>query len=140
MSQPLQPDVPDQPPLPPVVRDVAISVVRDFTGKIVGGLLGAAAAAGITVSAQTSQALTTAVFAVLIVGGQMLYYAAVRWAEQRWPGVGRLLGAARAPSYGAELPVHLRPVVDHELTEAEVLALQRKLQTQLAKPVKVVPR
>lgn len=130
MSRPVPPD--EEPPTPPpALQDVAISLVRDFTGKIAGGILGAAAAVGITVSTQMSEALTNAVFAVLIVAGQLLYYAAVRWAEQRWPVLGRLLGAARAPSYGVDLPVHMRAVVDHELTETEIAALKRRLESAL---------
>lgn len=140
MTHPLPPEPAATAPLPGPAKDLAVSIVRDVAGKVVGGVLGAAAAAGVTVPAELSKALTAAVFAVLIVSGQVLYYVLVRLAEQRWPAVGRLLGAARAPSYGVSLPVHVRAVIDHELTEAEYLQLRQRLQDRLSRDLGAAPR
>jgi hypothetical protein len=110
------------------VSDLITSIVRDTTGKIVGALVGLALAAGVTIPADMSAQATAVVSGALAVACQIAYYVAVRAAEQRWPAVGRLLGAARAPAYGIEVPIHTRLVVDHEATMAEALRVQGQVK------------
>lgn len=112
------------------MSDVLTSIVRDVTGKVVGGIVGLALTAGVTIPAEMSAQLTVAVGGVITLVCQIVYYVAVRAAEQHWPTVGRLLGTARSPAYGLDLPVHARLVVDHEATEAEaarILQAVRKM-------------
>jgi hypothetical protein len=40
------------------------------------------------------------------------YYALGRALEARWPALGRLLGSARPPAYGTDVPIRFRAEVD----------------------------
>jgi len=50
---------------------------------------------GIVLDEDTSAQLAAGVTGLVLV----VYYAVVRWLEQRWPWVGRLLGSTRQPVY-----------------------------------------
>ncbi|MFC6936683.1 hypothetical protein ACFQHO_44750 [Actinomadura yumaensis] len=113
------------------MSDLITSIIRDWTGKLVGAVVGLALAAGVTIPADLSAQATAAISGVMLVAVQLVYYVAVRAAEQRWPAAGRLLGAASAPGYGLNVPIHTRLVIDHEKTGAEVAAFYQQLQNQL---------
>ena len=111
--------------------DLVISIIRDLTGKAVGGVLGLVAAAGVVVPADLSDRLTVVLAAAVLVAVQVVYYVAVRWAEARWPIVGRLLGAARPPNYGITMPIYLKTVIDREATMAEAERIHTDVQTRV---------
>jgi len=75
--------------------DTIPSLIRTWVPLAVAWLVGFLASLGIQVDDGTQAALASAIGA--IVAGA--YYAAVRWAEQRWPWVGRFLGSAKQPTY-----------------------------------------
>lgn len=60
-----------------------------------GAIVWLAAHAGIVIDEQTSQAATLAATGIVVA----VWYALVRQLERRWPAVGWLLGAPKAPSY-----------------------------------------
>lgn len=68
------------------------SIVRTLSPLVVGWLLSLPVTAALGVDQGTLTALVT----VALSAG---YYVAVRALEQRWPGVGVLLGSARQPVY-----------------------------------------
>lgn len=113
------------------MSDLATSILRDVTGKVVGMIVGLALAAGVTIPADLSAQMTVAVGGTLTLTAQVAYYVAVRWAEQHWSAAGRLLGAAREPSYGIDLPVHARVVIDHEAVAAEAQRIHQEVQERL---------
>lgn len=110
------------------MSDILTSVIRDVTGKAVGAIVGLALAAGVTIPTEMSTQAAAVISGCLALACQIVYYVAVRAAEQRWPAAGRLLGAARAPAYGIEVPIHTRIVVDHEATMAEALRVQGQVK------------
>lgn len=74
------------------MSDNVTSIIRTVVPVIVGTAISWLARKGIDVDgAAVAQAIT-----VIIIGA---YYAAVRWAENRWPRAGWLLGSAKAPTY-----------------------------------------
>ncbi|WP_029135339.1 hypothetical protein [Nakamurella lactea] len=75
--------------------DTIPSLIRTWVPLAVAWLVGFLASLGIQVDSGTQAALASAIGA--IVAGA--YYAAVRWAEQRWPWVGRFLGSTKQPVY-----------------------------------------
>lgn len=84
------------------MSNVVTSLVRTLAAQLVGGLAGIAAALGIAVPADLSEQATVALASALLVVVQMVYYVAARWAERRWPSLGRLLlWSGRQPSYSA---------------------------------------
>lgn len=76
------------------VADLWGSVVRTGIPTIVGGILGALAAAGLNLDAQSQSGLIVLLVGVL----QALYYAAAKAITTRWPSTGWLLGGVPAPS------------------------------------------
>lgn len=68
------------------------SIIRTFVPVVVGVIVGQAARIGFDLDAGAVTAIVTVVVATV-------YHAAVRWLETRWPGLGVLLGWAKAPSY-----------------------------------------
>ena len=82
-----------------MTNDYITSMIRTWVPIVVGSLIAAAAERfGITDidSAQVSTAVTGIIIAV--------YYAIVRWLEQKRPSLGILLGRRTSPSY-AETPI-----------------------------------
>lgn len=80
------------------MSDKVISWVRTAVPIAIGVFVTwLATQAGVVLDADTSAALSSATTGLVIT----VYYTAVRWAESRWPAVGWLLGAAKAPVYFA---------------------------------------
>ena len=84
------------------MSNIITSIVRTLASKVVGGLLGVAAALGVAVPAELSEQATVALSGAMFVAIQFVYYVAARWAERRWPVLGRLLlWSGRQPVYQA---------------------------------------
>lgn len=113
------------------MSDLLTSILRDLTGKIVGAVIGMALAAGVAIPADLSAHLAVVVSSALAVVCQIAYYIAVRIAEQRWPAAGRLLGAAKVPSYALDAPVRVTPIVDSSAVEEAVAALQQEINRRI---------
>lgn len=82
-------------PAIPSLSDIKDSIIRTVTPLIVGWLLSVLALINVEVTPDTRASLIGLVTAVL----SALYYIVVRWAEQRWPGLGWLLGKPVQPVY-----------------------------------------
>lgn len=76
------------------LRGLLPSIVRTVVPWVVGWVIAQAARYGFDLDASQVGLL----FDAVIMGG---YYTAVRWAEERWPWVGVLLGWPVAPRYPA---------------------------------------
>ncbi|WP_433248754.1 hypothetical protein ACQPYK_01100 [Streptosporangium sp. CA-135522] len=73
------------------MSNVLISVARTVASKLVGGLIGAGAAVGVVVPADLSEQTTVVVSGAVFFVIQVVYYVVARWAERRYPWLGRLL-------------------------------------------------
>jgi uncharacterized membrane protein (DUF441 family) len=71
------------------------SLIRTYVPLAVAYLVGWLASLGIDLSGEQQTALTGVIGTVVAA----LYYAVVRWAERRWPGLSVLLGSSQQPSY-----------------------------------------
>ncbi|GAA2618675.1 hypothetical protein SMC26_40240 [Actinomadura fulvescens] len=80
------------------MSDELTSLIRTYVPIAVGALVAWLATLGVEVDDATSTALVVGITGVATAG----YYTLVRLAESRWPWVGKLLGAARPPSYRPE--------------------------------------
>jgi hypothetical protein len=69
------------------------SLIRTYVPLLIAYVVGWLASLGITVDDETRSALTTLIGTVVAA----LYYAAARWAEQRWPWATVLLGSSQQP-------------------------------------------
>jgi hypothetical protein len=72
--------------------NVWMSVWRTLVPYVLALLAVEAAKVGLHVDVEGLQA-------PLMLAGGTVYYAVVRWAEKRWPALGWMLGAPRAPEY-----------------------------------------
>lgn len=113
------------------MSDLLTSILRDLTGKLVGAIVGLALAAGVTLPADASAQLTLVISGALALACQLIYYIAVRVAEQRWPRAGKLLGAARPPTYGIDVPIHTKLVIDREASVAVALAAEKEIVARI---------
>jgi hypothetical protein len=86
---------------------IVVGIIRTYVPLVVAVLVGWLASLGIVVSDDARSALVTGIGAI----GGALYYAGVRLLEQRWPFLGLLLGAAKAPTYIDESGNHVDPPV-----------------------------
>lgn len=77
------------------MSDYLLSLIRTAVPAGVGIALGWLTARGLTLDEASSAALTAAATGI----ATAVYYAVVRAAETRWPWLGVLLGAPRAPVY-----------------------------------------
>jgi hypothetical protein len=89
-----------------MMNDYILSLIRTWTPIAVGAVLSWLAARGLSLDEQATYGLT----AFLTGLGGAVYYALVRALETRWPALGRLLGAKRAPVYEAPVPDAVRAV------------------------------
>lgn len=82
------------------MSNLLTSVARTVASKLMGGLVGFAASLGVAVPADLSESATLALSSLLVLVAQVVYYIAARWAERRWPWLGRvLLWSGRQPLY-----------------------------------------
>lgn len=72
-----------------------ISVIRTWVPVLVGSLLAKLVVIGVVIDDDSSTGLKNAI-TLLVIG---LYYAAIRWLEQKFPRVGIMLGYIRQPVY-----------------------------------------
>ena len=70
------------------------SLIRTYVPLAVAYLVGWLASLGITVTSEQQAAVAGAIGTV----AAALYYAAVRWAERRWPALTVLLGSSKQPA------------------------------------------
>lgn len=81
------------------MSDFVISLIRTFVPTAVGAAIAWLVSLGVDIDLQTQQALAGALVTVCVTG----YYALARFAEERWPQLGWLLGVAKQPVYNEEL-------------------------------------
>jgi hypothetical protein len=88
------------PPALPAPPAVVTSLIRTWSPMVAGWLIGLPLARPVLAlfGIDTPTAQRVGAGAVAVVAGAV-YYGVVRWAESRWPAVGRLLGRAAAPAY-----------------------------------------
>lgn len=89
------------------MSNTVVSLIRTYVPLGVAVLVGWLASLGVAVSDDAQSALVMGIGAL----AAALYYAGVRLAEKRWPWVGLLLGAAKAPTYIDETGKHVAPPV-----------------------------
>jgi len=79
-----------------VLNDGVVSLIRTYVPLAVGvAVTYLAQTLGVVLDEDTSATASSAAVAIVTA----VYYAAARALESRWPALGVLLGAARAPSY-----------------------------------------
>lgn len=88
------------------MSDYLVSLVRTWVPTVVGAVISWLATLGLELGAEAEVGLVTFLTALCIA----VYYALVRALETRWPALGRLLGAKRAPVYEAPVPDAVRAV------------------------------
>lgn len=95
----------------------APAFIRTYVPLLVSALVGWLASIGLNVSDEAQTALAVGIGGVAAAA----YYAAVRWAEARWPAVGVLLGSAKTPdSYSTGDTVAADPEApDYDLATQE---------------------
>ena len=96
----------------PSLSDIKDSIIRTVTPIIVGWLLSVLLLINVTVTPETRLAITNLIGAVL----SALYYIVVRWLEQKYPGLGWLLGKPVQPTY-----VNAKTISGEIVHEPEVL-------------------
>ena len=98
-----------------MISDKLTAWVRTAVPILIGvALTWVATKTGIVLDGNTTAYLATAVTGVIIA----VYYTLVRWLESRWPQLGWLLGAAKAPVYAAPADVvHVNGVLRSGSTE-----------------------
>jgi hypothetical protein len=86
------------------MSDYLLSLIRTAVPAAAGAVVGWLATLGLELGAEAEAGL------VLFLGalGTTVYYALVRALEQRWPGIGKLLGASRQPEYAPEYVAEVR--------------------------------
>lgn len=79
------------------MTDLVPALIRTYVPIGVAVLVTWLASVGVIVPDEVSATLASAI------GGLAgaIYYAAVRWAEARWPKVGVMLGSTKTPTYEA---------------------------------------
>lgn len=80
------------------MNNVVTSIIRTVMSAILGYVFAWLLAKGIDIG-ETNRGVIEAWF---IVTSQGVVYAAIRYAESRWPAVGWLLGIAKTPGYAVE--------------------------------------
>lgn len=114
------------------MSDFLTSIVRSLADKIVGWFVAFFVSVGIVLPTDLSTHAKTAVALALAAVAQMVYYAAARYIEQRWPGLGKiLLLSGRQPSYGTEVPLHYRVVLDSDLMEQQIGKTTREIERRI---------
>ena len=94
------------------MNTLALSLIRTYAPILVGALASWLLTVGLDIDSETQAGLVIFLTGLL----QAVYYTVVRVAEQRFPGIGVLLGAAKSPdaySKGEEAaPVNADAEVD----------------------------
>lgn len=75
------------------MNTLVLSLIRTYVPILIGGLVAWLLTIGVDLDAEAQAGLIVALTGVL----QAVYYTAVRLLEQRFPGVGVLLGSAKTP-------------------------------------------
>jgi len=75
------------------VNTLALSLIRTYAPILVGALASWLLTVGLDIDSETQAGLVIFLTGLL----QAVYYTIVRLAEQRFPGIGVLLGAAKTP-------------------------------------------
>jgi len=92
------------------MNTLILSLIRTYAPIVVGALAAWLLTLGVNLDAGAQTGLIVFLTGLL----QAVYYTAVRLAEQRWPGVGVLLGAAKTPdSYSNDQTIPGEVIEDH---------------------------
>jgi|GEM_PF-1291191 len=97
------------------MSDYLVSLIRTAVPTAVGGVLAWLATVGLPIPEDAASSVIVGLTGAIIA----VYYGLVRFAEQRWPWVGALLGRRETPSYGqppaqTETQTHYGPTGDVE--------------------------
>lgn len=98
------------------MSDHFVSLIRTYVPAVVGVVIAWLATLGINVDTSASVALIVGITGL----STAIYYTAVRLVESRWPVLGILLGIARPPAYGLEIPPSLRAIIDQAAVREEL--------------------